>query len=119
MALIENRETPDVWSSFTFVVEVARVVTTGGNAEIGMIRLQWCAIEQRGERKRGAYVDSRGVRFSNIFKVVSNSNSPILVKKCPKIIQNVFFRPKIDQIFVITHYIYKLFPACQMFSDCH
>ena len=65
MALIENRETPDVCSSFTCGVEDARVVTTGGNAEIGMIRLQQCEIEQRGERKRGAYVDSTGVRFKH------------------------------------------------------
>ena len=31
----------------------------------------------------------------------------------------MFWRPKIVQIFVTTHYIYTTFPACHMFSDCH
>ena len=36
----------------------------------------------------------------------------IVVKKVSKML----WRPKIVQIFVISDYIYKLFPACQTFS---
>ena len=42
-----------------------------------------------------------------------------VVQKCRPKMSKMFWRPKIVRQFVITHYIYKLFPACQMFSDCH
>ena len=78
-------------------------------------------------REYWTLVGTRGVRFGHFSNPVQSEVQclpKMLSKNCPKLfavqkLSKIVCRPKIVQIFVITHYIYELFPACQMFSDCH
>ena len=53
------------------------------------------------------------VKDSDISHILSNPKSNA-IQKCVQKMSKMFWR-----LFVNTHYIYKLLPVCQMFSDCH
>ena len=63
-------------------------------------------------------IETRGVSFGRFLEFCPIL-SPMLTKNVVRKISKMFWRPKTVQISRITNYIYKLFPACQMFSDSH